>query len=1618
MALGREQLKSELIEQVLERIGERLQGTRAAQAARFVRTFYSHVAPEDLLGESVDSLYGAALALWGFAQERSREAHKLRVYDPRFESHGWESSHTILEIVNDDMPFLVDSVVAAVQGIGAEVYLIIHPLLHVRRNEDGVFEELYERSQELENGEELGDDVQVESVMQIQISAQPADLREELEKRVAAVLGDVRSAVNDWRTMNRRCEQLIEDLRRDPPPLPEEEIAEGTAFLEWLNDDHFTFIGYREYAFEGEDQQAVARVIPGHGLGLLADDEVTVFAEDRSLAPMPDHVRSFLRRPELLVISKAARRSTVHRPVHLDAIGVKMLNDSGDVVGQRLFVGLFTSVAYADRPAEIPLLRRKVTRTLTKSELPSDSHAGKALAHILDNYPRDELFQITEEDLFEIAIGVLQIQERQRIAFFPRRDAFERFISCLVYVPRDRFDTALRLKFQELLAAAYEGEVSDFYTHLTNSRLARLHVVVATTPGQIPEVDAAMLEQRLADAGRQWSDRLQEALIEARGEEQGLAAMHRFGNAFPSSYEDRFHAHTAVADIAGVEESLATGLALHHYRPIEAEEQELRLKIYFCNERVPLSVVLPRLENMGLQVLDEIPYKVRPAEDENMVFIRVFVMRVEGQLRVDLAAVRDAFHEAFRLIWRGEMENDGFNRLVLLAGLTAREVTILRALCKFLLQARIPFSQAYMEETLAKNPEISRNLVRQFLIRFDPETREDRSAALKVLKDELEERLEQVSQLDEDRIIRRFNNLIRATLRTNFFQRDATGGQKPWISFKFNSTKIRRLPKPRPFREIFVYSPRVEAVHLRGGPVARGGIRWSDRREDFRTEVLGLMKAQMVKNAVIIPVGSKGGFVVKNPPQGDRQELMAEVVACYQTMMRGILDITDNLEASEVVSPAQVVRRDGDDPYLVVAADKGTATFSDIANGISSEYEFWLGDAFASGGSAGYDHKKMAITARGAWESVKRHFRELGEGKDIQKEDFTVVGVGDMSGDVFGNGMLLSRHIRLLAAFNHLHIFVDPDPDPEVSWQERKRLFDLPRSTWADYNPALLSAGGGVFERSAKSIDLTPQIRQLLGLEKETISPSRLIRALLTAEVELLWFGGIGTYVKSSVETQPMAGDRANDVLRVDGRELRARVVGEGANLAMTQRARVEYAQNGGRLNTDAIDNSAGVDCSDHEVNIKILLRGVEAAGDLTRKQRDELLREMTDEVAELVLQDNYLQTQAITVTHRLGAHLLDRTGRFVRALERAGSLDRKIEFLPDDETLAERMQQGQGFTRPEISVMLSHAKMDLYAALLSSDLPEDPYMQSELVRYFPVPLRERFPEQIAGHRLSREIIATVVTNSIVNRVGITFVHEVKERTGMLAGDIARAYIISREVFRLRPLWSLIEGLDNRVPAAVQASMLTDCGRLIERGTVWFLREGLKPLEILPQIEAYAQGIHEVAENLEALLPVANRKAVWERSHAYVEEGVPEGVALLAAKLMLLAPCCDIVRIGRDLKVGVEDVARIYFAIGSRLGIDWLRRAASQLPTDSAWDKLAVTAIVDDLYGHQSELTRRVIEAAAGEESGKAAIATWSEGRRSQVHQTEQLLAELQSVANPNLSMLAVANRQLKSMST
>ncbi|MCC2663827.1 MAG: NAD-glutamate dehydrogenase, partial [Geminicoccaceae bacterium] len=1292
----------------------------------------------------------------------------------------------------------------------------------------------------------------------------------------------------------------------------------------------------------------------------------------------------------------------------------------GKVIGEHRFLGLFTSAAYNRNPREIPLLRHKVSRMMARAELAPASHSGKALANILETYPRDELFQTSDDELFETVQEILHLQERQTIRLFLRRDAFARFVSCLVYVPRERYNTDLRRRFQDILQDALNGTEVEFQAQVSESILARIQFIIRTPDGIPAGVDRGEIEARLVEAARSWSDVLRAGLIDAHGEEEGNRLFRAYCDAIPVAYQEQVPARAAVPDIERVDR-LAKGeteLAMSLSRPLEQGGDLLRFKLARAGQSIPLSDVLPVLENMGLRVIHEQPYEFVTSAAGRFWLHDFRVQPLEaGELDPD--RVGADFQDAFARVWRGEAENDGFNQLVLRAGINWRQVVVLRTYCKYLLQIGIPFSQAYMEQTLVHNPALACRLAELFEARFDPDAKGDRAELLARLEAEFRAGLDGVANLDEDRILRRYMRLILASLRTNFYQPGSDGAPyKPYLSIKIDPALVPDMPLPRPAFEIFVYAPRVEGVHLRGGKVARGGIRWSDRREDFRTEVLGLMKAQMVKNGVIVPVGAKGGFAVKRPPRGaDRAALQAEVVTCYQTLIRGMLDLTDNRVGDGIVTPQRVVRFDGDDPYLVVAADKGTATFSDIANAISLEYGHWLGDAFASGGSAGYDHKGMGITARGAWESVKRHFLELG--KDIQTEPFTAIGIGDMSGDVFGNGMLLSEKIRLIAAFDHRHVFVDPEPDPAASFAERRRLFELPRSSWDDYDRSKLCAGGGIYPRSVKSIRLSPQARRALAVEAEEFTPQELIRAILLAPVELFWNGGIGTYVKAAAERHADAFDRGNDAVRVDAEQLRCRVIGEGGNLGLTQRARIAFARKG-RINTDFIDNSAGVDCSDHEVNIKILLGAVVDGGDMTLKQRDRLLAEMTDEVAHLVLRNNVLQVQAISLAEARPSELLDSQAAFMRRLEASGRLNRELELLPDEETLTQRRQLGQGLFRPEVAVLLAYAKMTLYDELLASDLPDDPYLLGDLIKYFPRPLRKRFPGPIAQHRLRREIIATLVANSLVNRGLGEFVGELSDQTGRSTAAVARAYLIARDAFRLVPLFGQIEALASVAGADYQIGLLGEARLAIARGTEWFLRNASSPIDMGAAVARFAPGIASLLDQLDLILPDVEQRRFSQAVETHLQHGIEAGLARRLAGLPYLFPACEVIAVADQVGTEVVTAGQTYFALDAQLHLGRLRRLLERVSPRNHWERIALAGLYEDLAEEHRRLAVQAFASGlvqgldeGGADALQAAILAWLNRAVAGFGRWQRLLAELDSQSSPDLAMLSVAVRSL-----
>ena len=1583
---------------LIERIARaaRGRGGRNDLRQRFLRSYFHGVAEEDLAEHAPGLLAQAALAHLAFGTRRQPGRSLVRVFNPAAAADGFESPHTLVLTVTDDMPFLVDSLGMALSRAELAVHLIVHPVLQVRRDARGRLLDIGTNGAHAAHPESW----QLYEIDRVTDGAQLEKLRRELE----STLADVRSAVIDFMPMRERVREIIARLDTDPPPLPAAEVSEARHLLDWMEGRHFVFLGYRHYRLErGRSED---RLVPDvlSSLGVLARKRG---GRRATATVLRGAVRQRAREPELLIVTKANSIATVHRAEYLDYVGVKTFDSRGQVDGEHRFLGLWTSTAYHGSPREIPVLRRKVESVIGHFGLDPSSHDGKEVLNVLETYPRDELFQAGVPDLVRIVRGVVNLYERRTVRLLVRRDPYQRFYSCLVYVPRDRYNTEVRQRIERIAREGFAGISVESQAQISGSSHARVHVVVRTDPRKPHKPDFAALERRIADAALTWSDRLRELLINQRGEAAGLALLARYRHAFPVSYQDDVAPDIVPADLAELETLRAEpqALRLTLYRPATQKSARLHLKIVKLGDPVSISDILPMLENFGLRVISERPYPLS-WPDGGAAWIQDFELEHRDGVIVEIARVEASFREAFLAAWSGGIENDGFNRLVLGADLGARQIVVLRAYCRYLLQTGVPFSQVYMERTLSGNPAITRNLVRLFEQRFDPAVARGARAerAAETLVSQIRAALDGVSSLDDDRILRAYLTLVRATLRTNFYQSGAGGQPKSYLSFKFDPSQIPDLPLPKPKFEIFVYSPRVEGVHLRMGYVARGGIRWSDRREDFRTEVLGLMKAQNVKNTLIVPVGAKGGFVPKRLA-GSREEIQAEVIACYQTFIHGLLDLTDNIVSGRIVPPPQLLRRDGDDAYLVVAADKGTATFSDIANAISAEYGFWLGDAFASGGSAGYDHKKMGITARGAWECVKRHFRELGV--DTQKTDFTVAGIGDMSGDVFGNGMLLSRHIRLQAAFDHRHIFLDPDPDPAASFAERARLFALPRSSWDDYDRRKLSHGGGVFPRSAKSIALPAEARALLGLDAGSAAPNEIIRAILRLPVDLLWNGGIGTYVKASDERNAEIGDRTNDGLRVNGKELRARVVGEGGNLGLSQRGRVEYALKGGRLNTDFIDNSAGVNTSDVEVNIKILLNPQVADGKLTLAARDKLLSRMTRAVAELVLRNNYLQSQALSTLEVQSGARAQEFQHLIRSLERSGELNRALEFLPSDDELTERRKRGLGLTRPELAILLAYSKIWLNNHLLSSDVPEDPYLSAELVRYFPAPVQERFPRAIAHHRLRREIIATATTNSLVNRMGPTFVARAQEDSGAAPAQIARAYTAAREIFAMREVWEQIEALDNRVPATLQYEATFQTSRLLRHATYWLLGARRRGLQVDAAVREFRSGVHQLEAGIAELLTGAELERFTEARRRFSDAGLPPLLAARIASLEALNAALDIVEIAGAHRVSVTETARVYFEVGTSTGVDWLRGRIEKLAVDGPWQAIARTGLRDGALRVHRRLTERVLTR-RDRGSAQQRVAAWLEAAGKELAHWQRTLTDMRSAGAADFATLTV----------
>lgn len=1598
--------KERLINDVIACVKSKMPKKKSELCVEFISQFLNTVALEDLQCWSTESLCQAGIHFWATIQTRQYDKPVIEIYNPCAERHGWTSPYTVLEIIADDAPFLVDSIRMTVNRLGFSSHLTMYiGGMRLERGKDRAVSGIFPL-----RGESRPD-VILESAILMEINQNLDEaMLQGLKNQLECVLRDNKAVVDDWPLMREKVQESIQELESYPASLQPFEVEETQLFLKWIEDHHFTFLGVLDYELSHKKDEIILKPFPGTGLGVLREELHQ--ATERNLSVMTPEARELTLSSRILVMSKTNTLATVHRDAYTDYIGIKRFNCKGEVIGERRILGLYTSAAYNTNPKHIPFLRHKVAQVMQNSLMSPRSHAGKVLLNILETLPRDDLIQGSEDELLQMSLGIFHMQERRRIRLFARMDVYRRFVSCLLYIPKERFNTDLRKVMQGVLSETFKTNSVTFSTYFSESVLARIHFIVRLNPSDTTHYDFKQLEEKMVEVGRSWTDDLQHCLLKDMKTEKANALFMRYKEAFPPNYINNFSPKTALLDIQQIESlSESNPLNMRFYQSDDDAAERFRLKIYQYDVTLILSDVLPILEKLGMRAISERSYPLR-LSDESMVWVNEFVMQYTRECPFDIHVLQSCFQEAFKRIWFEDAESDGFNQLVLAAGMGWRQIVMIRTYAKYFKQIGYAFSQDYIECALVKHANITSKIVQLFETRFRPDSIAQRDKKTQAIHKAIYAELEHVTNLDEDKIIRQFVHTIMHTLRTNYYQQNKEGRPKNYIAIKLDSKAIPGMPKPYPLYEIFVYSPTFEGVHLRCAKVARGGLRWSDRQEDFRTEVLGLMKAQQVKNAVIVPSGAKGGFVAKRLPiDGSREAIMAEGIACYKQFIRALLDITDNYQESEVIKPDAVICHDDDDPYLVVAADKGTATFSDIANSISNEYGFWLGDAFASGGSMGYDHKKMGITARGAWESVKRHFYEIG--MNIMTTDFTVVGVGDMAGDVFGNGMLLSKHIKLVGAFNHMHIFIDPLPNSAESFKERERLFKLPRSTWDDYDKKLISKGGGVFSRTAKSIPVSKEMKRLFGIEQSTIEPNELIRVMLQASVDLLWSGGVGTFVKASAESHFEVGDRTNDAIRINANQLRCRVVGEGGNLGLTQLGRIEYALLGGLVYTDFIDNSAGVNCSDKEVNIKILLNRLVAAKKMTMPKRNALLASMTDEVAHLVLRDNVLQTQAISLLVAVSEPAFDLHSRYLNALEDEGKLDRALEFMPDEKALNERKLLGKGLASPEISVLLCYSKINLKEAILDSNVPEEPYLLPYLLKSFPEPLQKRFKAAIKDHPLRREIIATKLSNIIVNEMGFSFVYRLQNETGAPASAIVRAYMIARNVFNMCSIWQEIEDLSSSIKSKHQTEVIISCVRLLRRTTRWFLRCKRMHLEMAETINRYGKSIETLKNSLPAALGDEGQDAYLKEAEHYRSLGVPETMAYEITSNRMLFFAMDIIEISHEQNIPVDRVGKMYFKMGAFLDLTWVRKHLIEHPADNHWESLSREALRDDLDLQQRELTAAVLKLEGNKKAHKSGIEVWALTHKSLIARWHQIIAELRSSSVLNYTMFFVAIREL-----
>ncbi|WP_426370493.1 NAD-glutamate dehydrogenase [Pseudocolwellia sp. HL-MZ7] len=1600
-------LPSVILDNVAELIHQKVPKALAPLVHKFSQLLYGNISTLDLNNRNDSDMYGATLSLWNTLNEHKDQHPIIKVFNPQVSKHGWKSSHTVIEVIVRDMPFLVDSLRIALGRLGLTPHLMLNSPIKIIRDKSNKIIDLSAAS------DTKFKETIIETAFFIEVDRiTEQSLLKNIVKELDSVVSDISLTVTDWKPMKDKLSETIKSIKKASFACSKEEHAETLEFLSWLQNDNFTFMGYRSYDMDSIKGDVVLSAKNDTSLGLMKQSTGT---KERLMSELGEEAREVALGKNILVLTKSNSRSRVHRPALLDYIGVKRFDDKGNVLGEERFIGLFGSAYYTNSALDLPLIKSKVAAVLSTSGFAQNTHAYKTLINILETYPRDELLQSNTTTLLNNVLGVFQMQERDYSGLFVRRDTFDRFYSCMVYVPRERYNTKLRIQTQALLKEAFGSDENvEFTTYFSESAQARTHYIVRVKSTKA-DINVKEIERNLNEAACSWDDKLAGALNSNKGEALGKTLARKYVH-FPQSYKDEVLPGTALVDIDKFERLTPDNdLEMLFYQPQEesAESRLVKLKLFHSGEPIHLSDVLPILENFGLKVIGESPYAIKTANGE-VYWILDFSMLLTGKGKFNLEKVQNLFQDAFAKVWSGKLEDDGFNRLILGAELGGREVSILRAFAKYERQIGGTFSQSYIEDTFSRYPSIAKLIIKLFNLKFDPKKKTSEKAITKVESD-IETSLDNVANLDDDRIIRRVVEMIAATIRTNYFQADTNNEEKPYISFKIQPKLISDIPKPVPAFEIFVYSPQVEGVHLRGGKVARGGLRWSDRREDFRTEVLGLVKAQQVKNTVIVPVGAKGGFVCKQLPQGTRQEIFEAGKECYKTFIRGLLDITDNIVAGEIVPPPSVVRLDEDDPYLVVAADKGTATFSDIANGISEEYNFWMGDAFASGGSVGYDHKGMGITAKGGWESVKRHFREMDI--DCQTTDFTCVAIGDMAGDVFGNGMLLSKHIRLQAAFNHLHIFVDPNPDAATTYVERERLFNLPGCSWEDYNKSLMSEGGEIYSRSAKSLKLTPQIMKMLGTKKQSMAPIELIQALLSMPVDLLWNGGIGTYVKGSSETHLEVGDRANDALRINGKDLKAKIVGEGGNLGFTQLGRIEYAAHGGRINTDAIDNAGGVDCSDKEVNIKILLNTLVQNGDLTVKQRNKLLYDMTDDVSVKVLEDCYRQTHSLSITAMRGGSQLKEQSRFIHELERTGKLDRALEFIPNDDEIADRLVKGVGLTRPELSVLLAYNKMVLKDDLVCPEITGNSYYDKFLVEYFPQMLQQKYLTEMQSHPLRAEIIATQLANAIGNDMGFNFVNRMFEETGETVAEIANCYTVASNVFGMADMWKRIEALDNQIPTAVQTEMLFQIRRTVRRATRWFLRHRNKALDVAESIKFYRSTFIDLTTNLYSYMTEDDCEQLKSAEAELINSNVPEDVASYVAKLSSIFSTMDIAELTAEDSRDVSIVATAYFELGARLDLHWFLDQITRQPVANHWQALARSSYREELDWQQRSLTSVILRADCKSKKTDELLDHWFKENKQSLGRWKHILSEFRIGETHEFAKFSVALRELMLLS-